>query len=95
MSNTKHTPGPWQHGANYGACVYVFDENRSYNIATLGPTPVMGGSCEANARLIAAAPELLEALKEMMHYRSWAGDWWQVEHAKNMARAAIAKATGQ
>ena len=49
---------------------------------------------EADARLIAAAPELLEALKELMEYA------WIIEDrcdavATNKARAAIAKAEGK
>lgn len=65
MSESKHTPGPWLvqmewQGepvvalvANPGRSVYVVSED--------GP-PRNG---EANARLIAAAPELLEALKAL------------------------------
>jgi len=55
-----------------------------------------GGVCtgEADARLIAAAPELLEALKYIV---AWSpdGDKWNAERARDMARAAIAKAEGQ
>jgi hypothetical protein len=50
---------------------------------------------EANAHLIAAAPELLAALKALMDIRSKCfipndGDWWDEQ-----ARAAIAKAEGR
>jgi hypothetical protein len=47
---------------------------------------------EANARLIAAAPELLEACKAMIDYYGSASA--NVE-ALTAARAAIAKATGE
>ena len=46
----------------------------------------------ANARLIAAAPELLDALKDMLDYYGTASA--NVEFLTK-ARAAIAKATGQ
>jgi hypothetical protein len=50
-------------------------------------------SIDANARLIAAAPDLLEALKDAVSrqaYREGSGpNWWE------NARAAIAKATGE
>lgn len=52
---------------------------------------------EANARLIAAAPELLEALNgfepvDVVNFAAWM-ERYQV--AMNKARAAIAKVTGQ
>ena len=48
----------------------------------------------ANARLIAAAPELLEALKEIIAAAD--GDGWnQLDASFATARAAIAKAEGE
>jgi len=53
---------------------------------------------EANARLIAAAPELLAALEELERLTVWVGGQNPVhdaiESAKRKARAAIARATG-
>jgi len=56
MKPTKHTPGPWK----------VIDGNEVYS----GVTPIAQSWAtvdeqEANARLIAAAPELLSALKAL------------------------------
>jgi acyl-coenzyme A synthetase/AMP-(fatty) acid ligase len=50
----------------------------------------------ATARLIAAAPELLEALEAVVKTLSDQDDEGLIEHAQQMidARAAIAKATG-
>jgi hypothetical protein len=42
----------------------------------------------ANARLIAAAPDLLEALEHVIYWDNGKPEW-------EMARAAIAKATGE
>ena len=62
-----HTPGPWEVLDEDRRCVYRLGEN-GFNIFSL--SLVNGGSHEesapheeqvANARLIAAAPELLEA----------------------------------
>ncbi|MEY0949681.1 hypothetical protein AB7179_05690 [Providencia manganoxydans] len=46
---------------------------------------------QANAHLIAAAPELLEALQSLLTYGCITGDDWVIEKAE----AAISKALGQ
>ena len=60
-------------------------------------------SHEANARLIAAAPELLDALEQCrfalepyddIKPRDWVTDRERLRRAHEVARAAIAKATG-
>ena len=48
----------------------------------------------ANARLIAAAPELLAALEEMTELIQWSESGGEEERAYDAARAAIAKAEG-
>jgi hypothetical protein len=54
------------------------------------------GEREANARLIAAAPELLEALENLAeHIDSKSGDFAMRAHFLKEAFAAIAKARGQ
>ena len=54
---------------------------------------------EANARLIAAAPDLLEALEDMLAQAEFAaevrGGEGHMKHAMRKARAAIAKAKGE
>lgn len=88
---TAHTPGPWHFdGHQYDHIVWSSDRNRVCFLTSTGPT-------EANARLIAAAPDLLAALKDMVDGAPLecgepdcpdCGPW-------RTARAAIAKAEGR
>jgi len=87
----KHTPGPWVVDGD----VIRGDQQRNGSISVASMLDVSypygrraGESKHANARLIAAAPELLEALQALLAesvYESM---------ATATARAAIAKATG-
>ena len=105
MSEAKHTTGPWNvpfreftkikaaNGAHIATC------HKLTNLVNL----------EANSRLIAAAPDLLEALVWMVEnddtnegdtpINGFGGASWNDVNAHwikglNKARAAIAKATG-
>lgn len=70
---TKHTPGPWRIGKNYGAIVSDSEEGLGLPGAC-GPGAVeaYGGYlvCEsvalANAEVIAAAPDLLRLLRMLV-----------------------------
>ena len=99
MNDTKktaHTPGPWSLqmaedclGRRLDEMVkWVVTANENDLWISTGPTwdPEHDAEALANARLIAAAPELLEALDLLLHDRTP----WTV----SCARAAIAKATG-
>ncbi len=100
MSETKHTPGPWRALclSKYTRVMRdrqpMPDETGSVQICHIaGPgdndlRPFNEDRWEADARLIAAAPELLEALQAVVRI----ADRKTVEFDK--ARAAIAKATG-
>ena len=91
----KHTPGPWI--ASSQRVTAPETENRlPLDIRLYGGNQK---DHKANARLIAAAPDLLEALK--MLYDDTA-DYIKLNnltgmdnHAMKAARAAIAKATGE
>ena len=103
MTKTAHTPGPWE--------VAYLDHNgqrvvRAEHIEVCTCWHHSVGSIEkemeVNARLIAAAPELLEALKKIIARHSelvCSGDcgFWDVEDEEEMklARAAISKAEGR
>jgi hypothetical protein len=95
----KHTPGPWEFDPNGGLPViqiYCLD----------GKNPFHGHrseeECAANARLMAASPDLLESLDrlqravDMYFGPSKVGEAWPTFFDAQMraARAAIAKATG-
>lgn len=66
---SKHTPGPWK--VTDDGCIYFKDgfigEAYQFNPGLYGEkqedAPMM-----ANAKLIAAAPEMLEALKDLLQY---------------------------
>jgi hypothetical protein len=104
----KHTPGPWKAElANKGrknACEFwaVIEDNHSRthrdSIVNMFWSDGIRPDDEANARLIAAAPELLEALELLhsisKHQRAVFGSEEAVASAYATARAAIAKAKG-
>lgn len=105
---SAHTPGPWLHDHREGDNGYfnteVFSPNDSWGvIATLAWVPqplgngVTGTYREANARLIAAAPDLLAALQNLLAEVSEAsivGICHDERAAFMNARDAVAKATG-
>lgn len=87
----KHTPGPW----------FVNGPWHIQSDTKLAVPSIVGNVLqprngdiqerEANANLIAAAPELLEALENILIYL---GDWDTDDEECVAARAAIAKAKG-
>jgi len=90
---SKHTPGPWAVNR------YITSGNQSLGFHITGPrdgsvSPVCVGEdtgygeIDANARLIAAAPELLEALKKAVNRQGF------TNAELITARAVIAKAEG-
>jgi len=91
MADPKHTPGPWTVIENSsGKHLVCADHPQAahFDIAlTSGPDSV------ANARLIAAAPELLEACQRYIAEREEIGLSCDSAAVRGI-RAAIAKATG-
>jgi hypothetical protein len=88
----QHTPGPWQVNSNDPLHVCDADgESRGCSpIAFVQVGNDGRWTAKANARLIAAAPELLERLEELLEY----SENLRGSGVYNRARAAIAKATG-
>jgi len=96
----KHTPGPWRtvklagqvdsringYGIAYGRSgnrLAIVDGEGNSNLAN-----------DANARLISAAPELLEALQDVLCTLTMDAEWTKDCYEVRKAEAAIAKATG-
>ncbi len=63
---TKHTPGPWQANDQLGTMNVYTQEGVPIAFNTLARTATDPAEAEANARLIAAAPELLAHLAEFV-----------------------------
>lgn len=110
MTDTfTHTPGPWF--AREDGCIAVGDNSTSKTLKLRllkVISPWVEGAWDddpealANARLIAAAPAMLEALKEASDWLDW---YFAPEPSvrvgpssselKRLTRAAIALATGE
>jgi len=90
--STKHTPGPWNYAgpSDIGRDTYSIYGNGPLAY-TAGPSDY-GDAAEANARLIAAAPMMLDALKECVSELEGVG--WGGAGYTDLAHAAIAAATG-
>jgi len=93
MTTTQHTAGPWR----------VFDAFTNPEIVTDRPTACETESlvqfkgqknAKANARLMAAAPELLDALEELHFVTDSKTSGRSLEDARELAAKAIAKAKG-
>lgn len=93
MKTDKHTTGPWMIGQpDQHPCVVQWEDNNFVlrTIADCGDGGIPQEEKEANALLIAAAPELLEALCDMVSDHDDLSD-----ATLAFARAAIAKARGE
>lgn len=101
----QHTPGPW----HFGAGRYIFTPGGD-TIATMEPDADWEDEQTANARIMAASPDLLSVLKELSSREECMGKEndedlaWIANHghepARSLAsiqmavRAALAKAEG-
>lgn len=98
MSEAKHTPGPWKyevHELSEGFSAIVYGSTTGLRIGT-------DHLSEADARLIAAAPDLLAMIKRLVEVNAefraglpadWEGD--PMDDACKEAAALIAKAEGR
>ena len=104
----KHTPGPWAVDNEQMGFPYVvagekpdwrapiicdlYEDVTPEDSVTCGPWLKAYPNAEANARLIAAAPDLLEALHHISLCSQSSAS--SKEECGRIARAAITKATG-
>ena len=102
-ANTQHTPGPWK-------VLHTRARKLQWNVCTENGAPfqavIVEGLCnsnehlsdevqEANARLIAAAPDLLASLIDLLAWANISDDsHYKTLALRNAARAAIRQATG-
>jgi beta-phosphoglucomutase-like phosphatase (HAD superfamily) len=61
---SKHTPGPWHYQEKSDAYTHIVRAGERRFITQLSQDT--SGEAEANARLMAAAPELLESAKSLL-----------------------------
>ena len=92
---SAHTPGPWVARPDPNACL---EDDWCVGIGdSLANIDKVAVCSKQDAHLIAAAPDLLEALKycrQKIEYMRTHGEWYSPGRATEMAEAAIAKATG-
>lgn len=96
---TQHTPGPW-HCHHWPAAAPELNTARESAFVVKARRISSLAESDADARLIAAAPDLLPALREAADLIAWQADHSTGEHKARLrgamvrARAAIAKAEG-
>jgi hypothetical protein len=101
MAKSTHTPGPWRiTGPNIRAdtdlgtgALIATVEHHWHTRQPYAKFETSGTELDANARLIASAPDLLAALEYCLEYLNANPDEYSGPRAQ-AARAAIEKATG-
>lgn len=102
MTESKHTPGPWRVDGEFVFAdgVRIADTTANEDDAV----PRSDGQCDADARLIAAAPDLLDALPDLLDalivaeqvmHDNLGPDMPKQSKAISRARVAICLVTGQ
>ena len=100
MKEFKGTPGPWRVSEKRGDLIDIRHNNNGIGAISLNLAHVVARQswlkeAEANAKLIAAAPELLEALQKMVS-KAYKQNWNDAYPEElQSAQAAINKALGE
>lgn len=97
--SAKHTPAPWTAKNDGRNIISIQHSNNdpgaiSMTLAKVTARMTWRSQAEANARLIAAAPDLLEALKACDEAMSYMSEYDIPITLQDMVKAAIAKAIG-
>jgi hypothetical protein len=104
LQDRPWTPGPWRIEAPHGYAHDVVSADNNYIICGFGPAEYSDSTNDANARLIAAAPELYEALEFVFEHIAdkergprdlYPAFGLDARRAIEMTRAALAKARGE
>lgn len=93
-NQTQHTPGPWERIGNLVRGPYAMGDKDKPGIM-IAECPQSDPDASANARLIATAPELLEALRGLLAVHDSVTQGQENELRQvwvPKARAALAKA---
>jgi hypothetical protein len=86
MTTAKHTPGPW---------LVAREDARRFRVTNEAGDLPSNDESILNARLIAASPELLEALQRALDELVGGREAKDRDGAIQQSRAAIAKAKGE
>ena len=99
MTSAGHTAGPWSIDRQEPGELWIAGDGRDHPVCMVTAAGFVTERDEADARLIAAAPDLLAALKALelqalqSNVNSPSNEWGR--EALDLARAAIEKAEGQ
>lgn len=94
---SKHTPGlwAWYNNPHGGAVVYASGGAGIADVLSRsGVASPVQETCEANARLIAASPDLYDAAVELLSTEPYLSSP-AFDSAREKLRAAVAKASGR
>lgn len=98
-ANQKHTPGPWKTRRGFDKDeIEVFDSvkvKRPFRRCAIATIHDNVDGKRANARLISAAPELLEACEAALRFSDRPRNSSDESELCDTLRAAIAKARGE
>ena len=84
----RHTPGPW-YVERDGGSPYILDSEKLYRVAD-----VVSFHPSADARLIAAAPDLLDVARMLIEVNDAAEPRFTFRDCVMRARAAVARTEG-
>jgi hypothetical protein len=105
MNPLKHTPGPWNVDGDatvYGPRFSIANDKEQIGRFEVADCKGYKQEREANARLIASAPDLLRALEQLLETAESLNDWLVSDGSINgehelfkKVRAIISKAKGE
>ena len=101
MAHAQHTPAPWRLNAGNETLVMGSNQRPIARAECGGTAGIKLAEAEANARLIAAAPELVEALAYLLEQtieqdeRHGIGLTEGEQEAADIARALLARIKGE